>query len=251
MSLSALQQDFQAWLVTGTDAAAARFAPDAQPGLLVYQNNYRAALMACLEESFARTLAYIGTEGFRSVAARHIDEAPPHSWSLDHYAAHFPAAVARDFPDDPDVGELAALELALTEAFVGPDCEVVEPAGLSHVDWERAMVRWVPTARVLPCVTNAPAIWSALASAESPPLAIMAPRPSPVLVWRQQETSCFRSLETLEAGFAQTLIDGIGFADLCNRLVEACGEGEGIQVAGTWLGRWAADGLLVAIPAEA
>jgi hypothetical protein len=52
MNLAAIQQDFRAWLVSGTEEAAARFAPEARAGLSVYQNNYRASLMACWQRAF-------------------------------------------------------------------------------------------------------------------------------------------------------------------------------------------------------
>ncbi len=243
MSLHTLQQNFQAWLTVGEDQHAARFPAEAYPGLLVYQNNYRASLMACLEDSFARTAAYMGTDAFRAVAARHIDECPPNSWSLDHYTAFFPPALATACPHEPEVAELAALELALTDAFVGLDCEVLDATELPHIDWDRAIVRWVPTARLLHFETNAADIWSAL-SKDQRTSAVAETRPTPVLVWRHQETSCFRTLDALEAEFAALLCEGIGFADLCARLVTRLGQQDGIQTAGSWLGRWVADGLV-------
>ena len=247
MTLAALQQDFRGWLTTGSGEASSRFAPDAQAGLQVYQNNYRAALMACLEDSFPRTLAWIGSDGFRSAAARHIDDCPPDSWSLDHYASHFPAALAEACPDDPEVAELAALELALADAFVGRDAEPMDAACLPDIDWDHAVLRWVPGSRLLPMLTNAPAIWSALAAEVEPPAAAMYPEPATVMIWRQAETSCFRLLDPLEAHIAPGLFDGMGFAEICARLVTDLGEREGVQASGTWLGRWVADGLLAAL----
>ena len=247
MKLAALQQDFEGWLVTGSEDAAARFAPEAQAGLLVYQNNYRASLMACLEESFAQTLAYIGGEAFAALAAQHIDARPPNSWSLDHYAAHFPAALAEALPDDPEVAELAALELALAEAFVGPDGAALTLAQLPEVDWDQAVLRWVPSARLLAMATNGPAIWSALTAEHQPEQAIILPEPATVIIWRQDETACFRTLDPLEAELAPALLDAMAFADLCARLISQLGEAEGVQTAGALLGRWVAEGLLVLV----
>ena len=69
MILGALQTDFRDWLTCGSNDAAARFAPDAQAGLVVYQSNYRAALMACLEESFPRTAKWLGAADFHASAS--------------------------------------------------------------------------------------------------------------------------------------------------------------------------------------
>jgi hypothetical protein len=247
MNLATLQNDFRAWLETGSDEAAARFAPNAQAGLLVYQNNYRASLMACLEESFPQTLAWIGDQAFRSVAATLVDARPPDSWSLDHYAVHFPVALTEALPDDPEVAELAMLEQALTDAFVGPDAMALSPDQLPHIDWDGALLRLVPTARLLTHTTNAAAIWSALASALEPPSAEALATPATVLVWRADYTSCFRSLDQIEGDLLRDMIEGVRFADICDRLVTALGEAEGIATAGQWLARWCADGLLQAI----
>ena len=244
MMLGALQTNFRDWLACGSDDAAARFAPDAQAGLAVYQNNYRAALMACLEESFPRTAQWLGAADFHASAARAIDAAPPDSWSLDHYAATFPQSVAGQWPGDPVAGDLATLELALSEAFVGPDAVPMDADVLGRIDWDRATLRAVPTARLLTLQTNAPAIWSALASDADDPMPEPRAQSETILVWRQEHVACFRSLDPDEAEVATLLIDGIPFAEICKRLVLAHGEGAGIQTAGQWLGRWVADGLL-------
>ena len=49
MSLLALQRDMRAWLICEDTPAAKRLGVDAAAGLRVYQNNYRAQLVACLE----------------------------------------------------------------------------------------------------------------------------------------------------------------------------------------------------------
>jgi Putative DNA-binding domain len=247
MSLLTLQSDFRAWLTTGSDAVAARFAPEAQAGLLVYQNNYRASLMACLEESFPQTLAWIGEEAFRSVAATLVDGRPPDSWSLDHYAAHFPPALGQALPDDPEIAELAALEQALTDAFIGPDAAVLAPHQLADIDWETAVLRLVPTARLLTLTTNAAAIWSALSSGMEPPSAEILTEPVTLLVWRAGHISCFRSLDRVEGEVMRDMISGITFPDVCSRMVAALGEQDGIMMAGALLAQWAAEGLLMKI----
>ena len=87
---------------------------------MVYQNNYRTALMACLEESFPCTAEWLGAADFRASAARAIDAAAPDSWSLDHYAGKFPRSIAGQWSDDPVAGDLAALELALSTPLSAP-----------------------------------------------------------------------------------------------------------------------------------
>ncbi|GHC98200.1 HvfC/BufC N-terminal domain-containing protein [Novosphingobium pokkalii] len=244
MTLAMLQAEFGDWLMTGSDRAAARFTPAAQAGLLVYQNNYRAALMACLHESFPQTVQWLGHEDFQASAAHCIDDCPPDSWSLDHYAAQFPHSLAAQWPDDPEVAELAMLEMALADAFVGPDADALDGTALGLVDWDSARLTWVPTARLLTLRTNAQAIWSALASGRTVPPAQCIPHAATVLVWRHAETACFRTLDPLEEALAPRLFAGMKFADVCRALVRAKGEADGIRTAGLWLAQWAGDGLL-------
>ena len=244
MTLAMLQAEFGNWLMTGSDRAAACFGPAAQAGLLVYQNNYRAALMACLHESFPQTVQWLGHEDFQASAARCIDDCPPDSWSLDHYAALLPPSLALQLPDDPEVAELAALEMALADAFVGPDADPLDNAVLGHVDWDSAVLQWVPSARVLRLCTNAPAIWSALATGRAVPPAERMQREAVVLVWRHAEIACFRTLDPAEAELAPQLLAGMPFGAVCHHLVRAHGEAEGVRIAGHWLAQWAADGLV-------
>jgi len=65
----------------------------------------------------------------------------------DHDAAHFPGALAQSFPGDPEIAELAALALALTDAFVGPDAPPLAAVDIPAIAWDHAILRRVPSAR--------------------------------------------------------------------------------------------------------
>ena len=79
MNLVTLPRDMRAWLDTGSDERAARFADSARPGLGIYQNNYRAQLAACLEDSFSVTLAWLGGEAFHAAIVAHVGSFAPTS----------------------------------------------------------------------------------------------------------------------------------------------------------------------------
>lgn len=245
MSLAALQSDMRAWLAQADEAAADRIAPGGAAGLAVYQNNYRAQLMDCLEEAFPHTLAWLGDTTFRTAAIAQIDAQPPASWSLDHYPSGFPVTLAALYPDDPDVAELAALEQALTDAFIGGDAPPLTLAMLAEIDWDRATLRLVPSAALLGVTSNAAALWTALDAGETPPPAQRLDEPAKLLVWRQGFVSCFRALEPDEADLLAMLGEGRAFADLCATLVEARGEEAGLARAGALLARWAGEACLV------
>ena len=248
MSLRVLQRDFGAWLKSGGEEVCA--ATVNTPGLGVYLNNYRAQLAACLESSFPVTRDWIGGEAFHEAVVFHVDRVPPNSWTLDAYARDFPASLGLLYPTDPEVIELASLELALGEAFVGPDSPEPQPDMLESVDWDRAIFQLAPTMDLLPRTTNAPAIWSAIIAGKSPPAAEFLPESGALLVWRQGLTSQFRAIEQTEERALLLARSGAPFADLCAQLAAELGEDEGIAQAGAILAQWLADGLIVAIKSD-
>ena len=212
MSLIELQRDMRNWLIREDRWAARRLGDDAAPGLRVYLNNYRAQLVACLEDSFARTHDWLGDAAFRQAVIAHIERVPPSSWTLDAYSRDFPATLALLYPDAPEVAELAWIDCALGEAFVGPDAPAADAAMLGDVDWDSATLQFTPTLDVGDLSTNAPAIWSALAAGDLPPA---------------------RS--------------GLSFAAMCDGIGAALGHEKGIALAGQLLGQWLADGLITKI----
>lgn len=247
MSLLALQRDFRAWLSESSDDAAGRLGRAARPGLDVYQNNYRAALVACLNEAFERVRLWLGEERFLNTVAAHIDVTPPHAWTLDAYPRDFPETLQLLFPTDPEVFELGWLDLALSEAFVGPDAAGIDPAALGDVDWDGAVLRLAPTLRTMTFQTNAAAIWSALSAEEMPPAAERLPEPVTMIVWRQALVSCFRTAEPGEGAALALVEGGATFGGLCAAMIEMLGEEAGVAASGRFLGRWMGDGLIVGI----
>ncbi|MBB3980753.1 hypothetical protein GGR44_000384 [Sphingobium fontiphilum] len=242
MTLAAIQNDFRLWLSKADDAAAARIGDG--PGLAVYQNNYRVQLMDCLESAYPQSLAWLGDAAFRAVAAHHVDRFAPDSWTIDDYPADFATTLATFYPDDPEVGELAILELALANAFVALDSPVLTTSDLPATDWDRASLRLAPSAKLLTMTTNAAAIWSALAQDEEPPAAALLHAPVTLMTWRHDHISCYRTLDGDEAAIFRSLGDGLGFADICAALADRAGDDAPGGRAGLLLARWATEQCL-------
>ena len=242
MSLQSLQDDMRAWLALGTEDAAAGFPDSARAGLGIYQNNYRAQLIGCLEDSFAVTLAWLGAEGFRAAVVEHIEQSPPCSWTLDHYARGFPATLVRLYPDDPEIGDLATLELALAEAFVAPDSRSLEDE-LASVDWDRAKFEFAGSLAIHTLSTNAPSIWSAINCDQAPPPAAQLEAPAALLVWRSAEMCRFRAIDADEHAALQFMATaGSTFGSLCEHR-----RPEEVERVGFWLRQWLADELIAEI----
>jgi len=250
MTLLALQRDMRLWLDQANEPAAARLGANVAPGLLVYQNNYRSQLAACLEEAFPHTQGWMGGEAFHNAMVAHVARVPPSSWTLDAYPRDFPETLALLYPDDPEIAELAWIEHALAEAFVGKDADAVTADALGSIDWDRAVLEFVPTLDHAPLATNAPSIWAAMEAGTRPPEAELLPDAAGVFVWRHGSVSRFRTAESDEVAMLLKARAGETFAQLCEVQIAALGPDEGVARAGSLLGSWISDSLIASVKDE-
>ncbi|SFF69329.1 Putative DNA-binding domain-containing protein [Duganella sp. CF458] len=246
MNLADLQGDFRAMLAASAPVAGV----PAGPGRAVYQNNYRAQLVGCLEESYPQLRTFIGEEAFLHAAATHIKRSPPHAWTLDAYADDFCDTLQALFPDNPDLHELAWIEHALSQAFIGPDAAPAAAEALAATDWEHARLTLTPTLQLRIATTNAADLWFALRDGSGNVEGEMLPAPGGLLVWRRGFVSCLRALDAIEfAALTQVQRDG-SFAGLCALLVERVGEEQGIASAGAMLADWLGSELITGVENE-
>ncbi len=246
MNLGEWQQAFRTWLVSASPASAQALG-NHNSGLAVYQNNYRAQLVGCLEQAFPNVRRWLGDQAFLAASITHIDQHPPHAWTLDVYPEGFYATLKAVFPHNPDVHELAWIESALNEAFVAADALPVPPSLLAELDWDTAVLQLTPSLRWHALSTNAEAIWSALWQETAVPEAVMLKEAGGVLVWRRQFTSRLRPVEALELQALQHVQADGRFAGLCEFLVARLGEQAGVTQAGEYLALWLGSELIVGV----
>ena len=230
-----------------TPTSALRDLVGDHPGLAVYRHNYRAQLRDCLRDTYEQCWSWLGDDAFAAAASAYIDGHPPTGWSLDAYGEEFAETLAALLPDDPEVAELAWLEWTLRRAFDGPDAAPVDLAALGQIDWDHARFRFAPTLRCRDMTTNAAAIWTALTSAQAPPPAALLPAPATILIWRDDLTPSFRTLDPVEAQALGQARQGAAFGDICAGLAGTLGEEQAAAIAGALLAQWLQAGLIVAI----
>lgn len=241
-ALNRLQQDFQAWLTTGSESVS--ILPGNAEGLAVYQNNYRVSLMTSLQANFERVHSWLGDGAFAAACARYIDDHPPSSWTLDAYGEAFAASLSRLYPEDGEIGDLARIDWAVAQAFVGGDALPVDSGILASTDWDSARLTFVPSLLVLEISSNADAIWLALIGGSDVPQPMALADQAVVLVWRQGYETVMRRATMIEARVAELSGEGLSFAECCSLLAHDLGEEEAVQAAGEVLGRWIAEGLI-------
>jgi hypothetical protein len=130
---------------------------------------------------------------------------------------------------------------------VGADASPVDAAALTDIDWETAVLHFMPTLELLPVTTNVAAIWSALSGSETPPSATPLPEPADLIIWRHGLAPRFRTATPEERHALSQLREGQTFGSLCAALVERLGEERGPALAGSFLGQWLSDGLITRI----
>jgi hypothetical protein len=247
MSLIDTQRGFRDHILAGADAPLAGIAPAAERGLAVYRHAYRAQLVACLRDTYEKTWAWMGDEAFDRAALTHIEQTPPTSWTLGEYGGGFPQTLKALFPGDPEVADLAWLDWTLRRAFDGPNADVITPQALAAVDWDHAVLHFLPTLSVGEVATNCAAIWGALSEEQTPPAVERLPAPAAIRVWRSDLTPKYRSIENFEHRALILAMAGSSFADLCSLLMEDGDKDQAVARVGGVLAGWLQDGLIRAI----
>lgn len=214
----------------------------------IYHNAYRARLAEALEAVYERTWAYLGDQEFHALTAGYIEASPSSVANLRDYGDSFPAYVAGQQPDDPEAGELAAMDWALHIAFDAPDAPSLAPAALGELgedDWAVAGFALQPGLSLATFAWNVAEIWHAIDQGGAPPPAARLAEPTGHVFWRREQRSHFRSLSPAEYRMLASLRQGAGFAACCEQL--SAEFPDLAEQAGPWLFGWVSDGMLSAI----
>lgn len=250
-ALRSLQGEFQDYILGRSRHALARVessaALSAERRLDIYHNAYRVRLSELLADTYARVVLYIGETSLDSAARAFIEENSPASRNLRNYGGAFPAFLAKYFPNDPEVAELAEMDGRLRNTFDAADgsaLRVQDVAAIAPQDWDAVVFALHPTVSFQCFKWNTPAIWQSLNKGDAPPPAKPLPHPEVWLFWRKELQPHFRSLSPEETTALQAINDGQTFGRLCAMLAE---EHPGLEVApqvARWLRAWLDDGVL-------
>lgn len=254
MRLDTLERAFAAHVMDGEPAITTAVAatPDYPAGarLAVYVHAYRSRLAGVLREDFPATLAALGPDA-EAVMDAYIRAHPSRSFTLRDFGAAFPA-----FLQAENLGwqaELAQFEWAFCEAFDAPDAPVVTIADMARVapeQWPRMGFVLQPALRRLDSRYNLPALWRAARNGE----ALTAPEAAgpvlPVLIWRQDYATRYRSLEADEALALDAVLAGGGFAEACAALSGCMAPPDAPARAASLLKTWLDQTLVAALAFE-
>lgn len=250
MSLEALQANFQAAILESlstVDAAIAhRIGPDIEQRLDIYREAYGARLVGALRDLHGHAGTYLGDDDFTLLALEYAARHPSASTSLRDYGRSFAAWLEAHSPHSP-AGGLARLDLALRNAFDGPDATPVTLAALAGFPaaaWERATFTFHPTATRLRLPAGAVHLWRAIDAGLAPPKLDEATATVEVLAWRIGVRPHFRTLGEFEAAALDALMAGQSFGPACEQLQARNPEVDTAREVGALLRRWVEEELL-------
>jgi len=248
--IQTLQTAFQEFILGQRDASSMHVHLAVAPGLGqdarldIYYQAYRLRLRDALSDAYGKTHSYLGDDLFYQACATYIDAHPSTYRNLRWFGEQFASVLRQQFPEHPQVAELAQFEWALGRAFDAPDHAILKLTDLASIsDWESVCLRTSSSLQFIDMHWNSVAIWLALNEDHTPPEPVGTEHAVTWVVWRKQLQSHFRSLPWEEAEALRQLAQGQRFADVCERAAESNPQIE--NDIGAWLQNWVVDEMLV------
>jgi hypothetical protein len=215
-----------------------------EPLLRIYQNAYRARLIAALRDNHGVLPRAMGDEAFDALAEAYLQAHPSRQPSIrwfGHRLAEFMAANP-DLVPHPVFVDLARMEWALRDAFDAADATPMTPTELAALPvdgWPRRVLRFHPSVQVLALDWHVEPAWRALQGDDEPELAEPEAGEHQLIVWRPVLETRWRTLASaLEAQLLEAAMRGEDFSALCEIA------GDAVGVVGT-VQQWTAEGLLI------
>lgn len=214
----------------------------------IYRDGYVLRLIEVVGNDHEQLRSYLGEERFSDMCRIYIAECPSHHPNARWFAHRLPEFLRSHagYSREPVLGDLAALERALNDAFDGVDAPALalgDLLALPPEDWAGLGFAAHPTALCIDVLTNAAAIWAALKAGEKPLPRVVA-RDVRILVWRRETTAMLRELTPEEAMMWTELGNGARFGELCQLLAAFDDPATASARAAGHLKAWLEAGLL-------
>lgn len=255
--LADLQQRFQQCLLHPQEdlihpwiAAGGRANPTRQ--LAAYIHAYPARLKEALANDYPALLMAIGEKAFDALAQAYLETHPSRFYSLRDFGGQLAAFIttARDDQGRPWLAELAKFEWSLGLAFDAADSPLAgieDMAVIAPSDWPKLCFDPHPSLQRLDLTWNTVSLWTTLTAATPQPITAIQGESVAWLIWREQLTNRFRSLETDEQAALDSMRSGDSFAMLCD-ILTAHWDADAVPLrAATLLKGWLEHGLIRAI----
>ncbi len=259
--LSKLQNTFQRFVLDAntTDSiawvsASGRAAPETQ--VSIYTHAYTARLLEVMGNDYPAVLMALGEDLFNTLVTEYIKTHPSHYFSLREFGNEFPAFISEQIKVNTQFAgmywlyELALFEWSLGHAFDAADLSlftVQDMASIPPESWPELRFTLHPSVSLLEFEWNTPEMWHALTDDNPQPVTAQREPLSSWLIWREELTTRFRSMQTDEQIALKILANGENFNALCETLSTIMDEEAVPLHAATLLKGWITHGLIIGI----
>jgi hypothetical protein len=216
--------------------------------LEIYADMYFYRLRDCLQEDFSAVRAVIGPEWFHNLITDYLIAHPPAHFSLRQAGRQLPDFIATHAVAArwPFVSQLAALELAMLDAFDAADARPADFATLHAVppdDWPQLRFHLVPSLQWLHLDWRVDQLWQRLHQRHEPSPDAPRHESTWLRIWRQDLRVFHRAIDAAEARALWAIGAGEPFALVCERIAELVPDAAEERAA-ELLSTWMADGVL-------
>jgi hypothetical protein len=218
----------------------------------IYANAYFYRLLDCLGEDFPTTLAVVGTDNFAALVKEYLLEHPLTEPSI-LYAGLYLADFLNDHPFAerwPFIADLARLERAVLDVFHAADAPALSLETLHAVpseEWPALKLRMHPAVAIVHSEWRISDVLHTVEQGRE--WTDPEHEEASVLVWRQNALVNYRSLEPVERDALLIVSKGASFAAVCEAVAAGTEEPNRVALIGRLMGRWLADGIIMAADA--
>lgn len=259
--LAKLQHTFQDYVLKPESSASnawvsaeGKASPETQ--LSIYSYAYHARLTEVLTNDYPAVLIAIGEDYFNELTTNYIEEHPSSFFSLRDFGAGFPRFTSNliqqqaKWQDMPWLYELALFEWNLGLAFDAADDEIFTEQDMISVApeaWPELKFKLHSSVQRLDFEWNIIEMWQALTAEIPTEVRARKDVISPLLIWRENLSTHFRSMEQGEQIAFDTLAQSGDFTDICESLVSIINEDEVPMHVASLLKAWINQGLISSI----
>jgi len=256
--LKKLQNTFQDYVLkpnpfTSTSWVSAEGKSPPEKQLSIYSYAYHARLEEVLANDYPAILVAIGEKYFHRLAKNYIEVHPSKFFNLRDFGAGLANFIANliqqqtMWQEMPWLYELAIFEWSLGQAFDAADDNLLseeDMAGIAPEAWPTLKFKLHSSVQRLDLKWNIIEMWQAL-TAENP-VEVQAKKEDlcTYLVWRENLSSHFRSMQQNEQIAFDVLAQAGDFSDICAALSHSIKEDEIPMHVASFLKTWINQGLI-------
>jgi hypothetical protein len=251
-SLQALQQEMLQAVLTDTTPRLRELRGDeranATTRLDIYRHGYRIRLREALAVEYPG-LSLMAGKRFSALLENYVEAHPSGHYNIRWHGAGLAAFLDYGLPwrEKPELADMARLDWAISTVFDAsdePTLAVSDVAAVPPSAWGELVLEPQPHLQILSTPYNVEAFRRAADQELMRPRLRRYSKMRHLLIWRQELTVRYRSMDGDELAVLTDAIAGKPFAALCESLAQHHGEDEAMSRMATLLHGWVDSGLL-------